>query len=86
MGEREESELAEDCHFLNVWTPSREGKHPVLVWIHGGAYLAGSSEEAAYDGSALCEQGDIVVVTVSYRLGIFGYLYDEEKGTSTPSR
>ncbi len=82
MGEREECELSEDCHFLSVWTPSREGKYPVLVWIHGGAYVAGSSEEAAYDGAALCEQGDIVVVTISYRLGIFGYLYDEGKGIS----
>ncbi len=82
MGDREDCELSEDCHFLTVWTPSREGKHPVLVWIHGGAYLAGSSEERAYDGSALCEQGDIVVVTINYRLGIFGYLYNEEKGIS----
>jgi len=51
MGERELCELNEDCHFLSVWTPSREGKYPVLVWLHGGAYLAGSSEEAAYYGT-----------------------------------
>lgn len=80
MGEREHCALSEDCHDLNIWTPSKEGKHPVLVWIHGGAYVAGTGEEAAYDGAALCEQGEIVVVTISYRLGIFGYLYDAEKG------
>ncbi len=53
----------EDCHFLSIYTPSRKGARPVLVWIHGGAYLAGSGEEAAYDGSMLAEDGDIVVVT-----------------------
>lgn len=79
MGEREHCDLSEDCLFLNIWTPSKEGKHPVLVWIHGGAYVAGTGEEAAYDAAALCEQGGIVVVTISYRLGVFGYLYDAER-------
>lgn len=50
-------------NFLSIYTPSRKGARPVLVWIHGGAYLAGSGEEAAYDGSMLAEDGDIVVVT-----------------------
>ena len=78
MGDGEPLTLSEDCHFLSIYTPSREGKHPVLVWIHGGAYMTGSGEESAYDGSAFAEEGNIVVVTVSYRLGVFGYLYNPQ--------
>lgn len=80
MGEPEPFRLTEDCQFLNIWTPSRTGKYPVLVWIHGGAYVAGTGEAASYDAEALCRQGDIVVVTLSYRLGIWGYLYSPEDG------
>ena len=76
MGGHDELTQTEDCHFLSIYTPSRKGARPVLVWIHGGAYLAGSAEEAAYDGSMLAEEGDIVVVAISYRLGAFGYLHD----------
>jgi len=63
MGGHDELTQTEDCHFLSIYTPSRKGARPVLVWIHGGAYLAGSGEEAAYEGSMLAEDGDIVVVT-----------------------
>lgn len=80
MGETESMAMSEDCHFLNIWTPSRDGNFPVLVWIHGGAYIAGSGEESTYDGAALCKQGNIVVVTISYRLGIFGYLHNHKNG------
>lgn len=80
MGEPEEFRLSEDCQFLNIWTPSRRGKYPVLVWIHGGAYVAGTGEAASYDGSALCREGNIIVVTISYRLGIWGYLYHADEG------
>lgn len=79
MGEPEQYRLSEDCQFLNIWTPSKSGNYPVLVWIPGGAYVAGTGEAASYDGSALCQQGDVVVVTLSYRLGIWGYLYHAEK-------
>lgn len=48
-----------------------------MFWIHGGAFIAGSGEENTNDASALSEEGDIVVVTVSYRLGVLGYAYDE---------
>ena len=78
MGEGERIIQNEDCHFLSICTPSREGNRPVLVWIHGGAYIAGCGEESAYDGTALAEEGDIVVVSITYRLGIFGYLYNPE--------
>jgi len=72
---------SEDCHFLTVYTPALEGEHlPVAVWFHGGAYVAGSAEETTYDAAALAEEGHIVVVAVSYRLGAFGYLHDEAGG------
>ena len=64
--------LSEDCLFLNVFTPSMQGeRRPVLFWIHGGSYNAGSG---ATDGSVLAEQGDVVVVSINYRLGLLGFL------------
>lgn len=78
MGDGEQTPQDEDCHFLSICTPSREGRRPVLVWIHGGAYIAGCGGESAYDGTALAEEGDIVVVSVTYRLGVFGYLYNPD--------
>ncbi len=67
---------SEDCLVLTVHAPSgppsSEGGRSVLVWLHGGAYAVGSGED--YDGSALAREGDVVVVTVNYRLGAFGFL------------
>lgn len=66
-------ETNEDCLFLNIQTPSVEGMHrPVLVWIHGGGFVNGSGNE--YNGAELVKQGDVVVVTVNYRLGLLGFL------------
>ena len=58
----------EDCLFLNVFAPEKTGKdlRPVMVWIYGGGYYAGRSDD--YDGSKLVRQGDVVVVTINYRL------------------
>lgn len=67
----------EDCLRLNVWASSetRPGAaKPVLVWLHGGAYVLGSSSQTLYDGSRLVSHGDVVVVTVNYRLGVLGFL------------
>lgn len=67
----------EDCLRLNVWASSqtRPGDaKPVLVWLHGGAYVLGSSSQTLYDGSRLVDHGDVVVVTVNYRLGVLGFL------------
>lgn len=86
MGEGEAMVHDEDCHFLNIYTPSVSGARPVLVWIHGGAFLAGSGEEAAYDGRLLAEEGDIVVVTLSYRLGALGFLHDPDGGRHPRTR
>lgn len=65
----------EDCLYLNVWTmqPGRTARRPVLVYIHGGGFLAGDGSEPRYDGAALARQ-DIVTVTLNHRLGAFGFL------------
>jgi para-nitrobenzyl esterase len=65
---------AEDCLTLNVWTPGTDGARPVMVWIHGGGFVAGSGASALYRGRALAARGDVVVVTINYRLGILGFL------------
>ncbi len=62
----------EDCLYLNVYAPKHTGPHPVMLWVHGGAFVSGSGNEI--DGGALAATG-IVVVSVNYRLGPFGYLY-----------
>ncbi|MEC2057247.1 carboxylesterase/lipase family protein [Peribacillus psychrosaccharolyticus] len=72
---------SEDCLYLNIWSPSPDEKRrPVLVWIHGGAFTNGSGSSPAYNGESFAEMGDIVVVTVNYRLGIFGFLHLGELG------
>jgi para-nitrobenzyl esterase len=67
-------ETSEDCLTVNVWTPGRSGRRPVLVWFHGGAFLKGAGSQALYDGATLARRGDAVVVTANYRLGAFGFL------------
>jgi para-nitrobenzyl esterase len=68
-------EMSEDCLYLNVWTPGTDaGRRPVLVWIHGGAFVIGAGSQALYDGSSLARRGDVVVVTINYRLGALGFL------------
>ena len=72
---------AEDCLYLNVYTPAADtGRRPVLVWIHGGGFPAGSGSQIMYDGGPLVERGDCVVVAINYRLGALGYLYLGERG------
>lgn len=67
----------EHCQNLNIWTKAldKDAKNPVVVWLHGGGYFAGSSiEQAAYDGFNMCMHGDVVVVSINHRLNILGYL------------
>jgi para-nitrobenzyl esterase len=67
------TEGSEDCLYLNIYTPSPAGARlPVVVWIHGGTFIAGSG--ARYDGSRLAVNGNLIVVTINYRLGPFGFL------------
>ena len=64
---------SEDCLYLNVYTPRRmHGSLPVMVWIHGGAFSSGAG--SIYDGAVLAQKGDVIVVTINYRLGAFGFL------------
>ena len=65
--------MSEDCLSLNIWAPAKASGAPVLVWIHGGALLTGSSADPLYDGTALAKSG-LVVVSINYRLGVLGYL------------
>jgi para-nitrobenzyl esterase len=75
---------SEDCLYLNVWTAGQAGdERPVMVWIHGGAWTRGASSIATYDGAALAAKG-VVVVTVNYRLGPFGFLAHPELTAESP--
>lgn len=76
MGRAEPLEQSEDCLALTVTAPvgAQPGNRPVLVWLHGGAYLAGSGQWNLYDADRLAGETGVVVVSVSYRLGLFGYL------------
>ena len=65
----------EDCLYLNVWRPTtNEGNLPVIVFVHGGSNVSGYTADPVYDGAALAKAANAVVVTVNYRLGIFGWL------------
>jgi para-nitrobenzyl esterase len=68
-------DMSEDCLSLNVWTPAADGaRRPVLVWLHGGAFVVGDGSRPLYNGARLAAGGDVVVVTLNYRLGLFGFL------------
>lgn len=65
---------SEDCLYLNIWTPAQPGeKCPVAIFIHGGAFLCGYGHEAEFDGTAYARKG-VILVTINYRLGVWGYL------------
>lgn len=67
--------MSEDCLFLNVWSAAKDAseRRPVMVWIHGGAYTRGSGANSVYDGESFAHKG-VVLVTINYRLGVFGFL------------
>ena len=76
MFESQRQPTSEDCLTLNVWTPALDGgRRPVMVWIHGGAFVTGSGSTPWYDGTSFAEHHDVVVVTVNYRLGALGFLH-----------
>ena len=70
---------SEDCLTLNLWVPAKASgkKLPVMVWIYGGGFVAGTTSEARQDGTRLAEQG-VIVVSMNYRLGIFGFFVHPE--------
>lgn len=80
-----EEEMSEDCLYLNVWTPAQtpEEKLPVLFWIHGGAFMTGYGHSAHFDGEAFAKQG-VILVTINYRLNIFGWMVHPELDAENP--
>jgi para-nitrobenzyl esterase len=72
-------EIGEDCLVLNVWTPAADAaKRPVLIWLHGGGFEAGSGSSILYDGVNLARRGDVVCVSINHRLNVFGHLALED--------
>ena len=70
---------SEDCLTLNVWTPSADDrKRPVMVWVHGGGWIYEGTEDPLYSGAHLAARGDVVVVSMEYRLGVFGFSHFED--------
>ena len=70
---------SEDCLFLNIWSPKNsDTKKPVMFWIHGGGFVMGSGSSDLYNGTKLSKNGDVLVVTINYRLGPLGFLFLDE--------
>jgi len=76
---------SEDCLTLNVWTPAnaKKGSLPVMVWIYGGGFFAGATSEARQDGQFLAHR-NVVIVSMNYRLGIFGFFVHPELAAESP--
>jgi para-nitrobenzyl esterase len=73
--------MSEDCLHLNVWTPAAaRGTRPVMVWLHGGGYTGGSPAALPYDGANLARRHDVVVVSITHRLNVFGFIYLADLG------
>jgi para-nitrobenzyl esterase len=81
------SNVSEDCLYLNVWTPARKPgeKIPVIVWIYGGAFSGGSTSTPMYDGLNFAKKG-VVLVSVAYRVGAFGFLAHPELSRESDGR
>ncbi len=69
----------EDCLTLNIWAHDDDAPRPVMVWIHGGAFFYGAGSQSFYDGTAVADEG-VVVVSINYRLGALGFLAHEDLG------
>ena len=76
---------SEDVLYLNIWTPAKtaDEKLPVLVWIHGGGLTSGYASDGMYDGEKYAEKG-VILVTVSYRLGAFGFMCHKDMRAESP--
>jgi para-nitrobenzyl esterase len=75
--------MSEDCLYLNVWTPADARKLPVMMWIHGGGFVAGSASEPRQDGERMAGKG-VVVVSLNYRMGVFGFMAHPELTKESP--
>jgi len=76
LGLAGEHPMSEDCLYLNVFAPERASSEPraIMVWLHGGAYISGTAAGPIYDGSRLAKAGDVIVVTLNYRVGALGFM------------
>lgn len=81
----EQISSSEDCLYLNIWRPARAGKFAVMVWIHGGALLNGAGSRSIYWGDRLVPEKEIVLVTINYRLGPFGFLSHRDFALEDPN-
>lgn len=77
--------FSEDCLTLNIFRPAKEGKFPVMFWIHGGGYVQGASNYELYHGETLAGKSDVVVVTINYRLGALGFMALPQLAEEDPS-
>ncbi|MEP6902161.1 MAG: carboxylesterase family protein [Actinomycetota bacterium] len=79
--------MSEDCLYLNIWTPAGKAseKLPVLVYFYGGGFIAGDGSELRYDGENMAAKG-VIVVTLNYRLGVFGFLASKELTNESPAK
>jgi para-nitrobenzyl esterase len=77
--------MSEDCLYLNVWTPAKTAREklPVLVYFYGGGFVSGDGSESRYDGESMAQKG-IVTLTISYRVGIFGFFCHPELTQESP--
>ncbi|MGB6450955.1 MAG: carboxylesterase family protein [Steroidobacteraceae bacterium] len=77
--------ISEDCLYLNVWTPAKSARErlPVMVWIYGGSFVGGMTSQPVYEGPQLAKKG-VVLVTLAYRVGVFGFLADRELSAESP--
>lgn len=67
--------MNEDCLYLNIWAPNKPGKYPVAFWVHGGAFDHGFGSEMEFDGEKFAQR-DVILVTINYRVGVFGFYAD----------
>ncbi len=81
-----DTSMSEDCLYLNVWTPAKSAdeKLPVMLWIHGGAFNYGATSECQFDGERIARRG-LVVVSISYRLGLFAWLAHPDMKPTEPN-
>jgi para-nitrobenzyl esterase len=76
---------SEDCLYLNIWQPAGHDENlPVIIFVHGGSNISGYTADPVYDGAALARTANAVVVTVNYRLGIFGFFFQPVLRTGDP--
>jgi para-nitrobenzyl esterase len=77
IGQLNDREESEDCLVLNIFTSSlsQQAKRPVMLWLHGGGFQAGSGSSPGYDGTNLAKRDDVVLVSINHRLNVFGFMY-----------